>query len=237
MALDSTATPKANGLKTAIDIVIAPKEALEAIRVSPTWGWAYIISVVLAVAGFFIMLPAIQHGMTGDMAANPQLAQLSPEKQAEYIKTFVGFSPLFSIITPIAIIFFALLEAVLMLVCNALGHGEGSFKKLWAASVNIGIIYGLGQIVAAIVVVIRGPASFATASEIQRAIPSLALIAPGAGVKLVTFLATINPFTIWSVALVIMTMTVVARVPKVWAWVAGFLCFALPSLVAVAFAK
>ena len=34
MAIDSTETPKANGLKTAIDIVIAPKEAFEALRVS-----------------------------------------------------------------------------------------------------------------------------------------------------------------------------------------------------------
>ena len=68
-----------------------------------------------------------------------------------------------------------------MLVFNALGRGSGTFKSLWASSVNIGIIYGLSQIVGMVVVLLRGVDSFATQGEVQRAIPSLALLARTGG--------------------------------------------------------
>ena len=80
MAIDSTETPKANGLKTAIDIVIAPKEAFESLRVSPTWGWAFLITTVLAIAAFFVMMPASLHGMAGEFAKNPQMQQMTAEQ-------------------------------------------------------------------------------------------------------------------------------------------------------------
>jgi hypothetical protein len=237
MALDATETPKANGLKTAIDIVISPKDAFESIRVAPTWGWAFLISSALAVAAFFLTLPATLHGFAGDFAANPQMAQMTPDQVQAALKMTATWMPLGAIIIPIAILFFALIEAVVMLVFNAVGRGTGAFKSLWAASVNIGIVYGLGQIVTAVVVLLRGADSFATAGEVQRAIPSLALVAPSGNVKMAAFLATINPFTIWSVVLVALTMTVVARVSKVPAWLAAIVCYALPTLIAVGFAK
>lgn len=237
MALDSTPAPKANGLKTAIDIVIAPKEALESIRVSPTWGWAFIIAAILSVIAFFVTIPAVMHGMVGDFAKNPQMAQMTPDDLQKALKMTAGFMPFLSIIVPIAILFYSLIEALIMLVFNAIGRGTGSFKSFWAASVNIGIIYGLGQIVTMVVVLLRGAESFAMSGEVQRAIPSLAMLAPAGNVKLAALLSTINPFAIWSLILVAMTMTVVARVPKVHAWLAGIVGFVVPALVVVLTAK
>jgi hypothetical protein len=238
MALESTETPKANGLKTAIDIVIAPKEAFESLRVSPTWGWAFLITVVLAIVAFFVMMPASIHGMAGDLATNPQMQQMTPEQSQKALDITKTFFPLGAVIIPIVVLFFSLIEAVIMLVFNAMGRGSGTFKTLWASSVNIGVIYGLSQIVGMVVVLLRGADSFATAGEVQRAIPSLALLAPaGAGIKLVAFLATITPFSIWSIVLVMMTMTIVARVPKLQAWLAAILCWVLPALLAVLAAK
>jgi hypothetical protein len=238
MAIDSTETPKANGLKTAIDIVIAPKEAFEALRVSPTWGWAFLITSVLAIAAFFVMMPASLHGMAGEFAKNPQMQQMTPEQLQKTMDVTKTFYPIGAVIIPIVVLFFSLIEALIMLVFNALGRGSGTFKTLWASSVNIGIIYGISQIIGMVVVLLRGADSFATSAEVQRAVPSLALLAPaGTGIKLVAFLATITPFSIWSIVLVVMTMTIVARVPKVQAWLAGILCWVLPALLAVVFAK
>ncbi len=238
MAIDSTATPKANGLKTAIDIVISPKEAFESIRVSPTWGWAFLITCVLAIAAYFVMMPASIHGIAGDFAKNPQMQQMSPEQVQKALDITKTFYPIGAAILPIVVLFFSLIEALIMLVFNAMGRGSGTFKTLWASSVNIGIIYGISQIVGMAVVLLRGADSFATAGEVQRAVPSLALLAPaGAGIKLVAFLATITPFSIWSIVLVMMTMTIVARVPKLQAWLAAILCWVLPALIAVVFAK
>ncbi len=238
MAIDSTSTPKANGLKTAIDIVIAPKEAFESLRVSPTWGWAFIITFVLAIVAYFVMMPASLHGIAGDFAKNPQVAQLSADQQQKMMDITKTWYPVGAVILPIVVLFFSLIETLIMLVFNALGRGSGTFKTLWASSVNIGVIYGLSQIVGMVVVLLRGADSFASAGDVQRAIPSLALLAPaGAGIKLVAFLAAINPFTLWSIVLVMMTMTIVARVPKFQAWLTGILCRVLPTLIAVVFAK
>jgi hypothetical protein len=241
MALEAPPAPKGSGLKNAVDIVIAPKEALEQIRVAPTWGWAYIIAAVLCVAAYYVYLPETQHAMVAEfakqVATSPQLAALTPDQQQAQLKVVMGLTPFFSIITPIVILFFVLLQAVIMLIFNAVGRGTGTFKAFWASAVNICIIYGLSQIVLAVVAIVRGPDAFNSAAELQRAIPSLALLAPNAGIKLVAFLAAINPFTIWSVLLVVMTMTIVARVPKMQAWLAGILSFLVPALLAVAFAK
>jgi hypothetical protein len=186
------------------------------------------------------MLPAVSHAMNGDMtkqfATSPNLQ--TPEAQQAALRMGHTIAPFLSIVIPFAILFFALIEALIMLVFNAVGHGTGTFKTLWASSVNIGIIYGLGQVVAAIVVLARGAESFGTNAEVQRAVPSLALLAPGgADVKLLAFLATLNPFTIWSVILVVMTMIIVARAPRVHAWLTGIVCYAFPALIAVVFAK
>jgi Yip1 domain len=241
MALEAPPAPKGSGLKNAVDIVIAPKEALEQIRVAPTWGWAYLIAVVICVAVYYAYLPVTQHAMAGDfakqVATNPQLAALTPEQQQTQLGVLMKLSPFFSLFTPIAILIFVLIQTVIMLIFNAAGRGKANFGTLWASSINISIIYALGQIVQAVVAVVRGPDAFNSASELQRAIPSLALVAPNAGIKLVAFLGTINPFNLWSAFLVVMAMTIVARVPKVQAWLAGILSFLVPALLAVAFAK
>jgi hypothetical protein len=238
MAIDSTSTPKANGLKTAIDIVIAPKEAFESLRVSPTWGWAFIITIVLTIVAYFVMMPASLHGMAGDFAKNPQMQQMTAEQMQKITDATKTFYPIGAVILPIVLLFFSLVEAAIMLLFNALGRGSGTFKTLWACAVNIGIIYGLSQIVGMAVVLLRGVDSFATQGDVLRAVPSLALAAPaGTGIKLVAFLATITPFAIWEIVLMAMAMTVVARVPKLQAWLAAILGWVLPALIAVVFAK
>jgi hypothetical protein len=238
MALDSTQTPKASGLQTAINTIISPKEAFEALAVSPTWGWALLISLVLPIVAFFLMVPAVQHGMLGDFAkqaaTNPQIAQMSDADRAK----FASYAPFFVIATPIFLIVFVLIQTVIMAVFNAVGHGQAGFGKLWAAAMNICIIYGLGQIVGGIVVLLRGADSFNSNAEVQRAVPSLAMLAPGSSdVHLLAFLGTLNPFLIWSVVLVSMAMTYTAKVPKAQAWMAAAVSYLVPMLMVVGFAR
>ena len=40
-----TAAPKANGLSTLLNVIAAPKEAFETLKVAPTWGWAMIVAI------------------------------------------------------------------------------------------------------------------------------------------------------------------------------------------------
>jgi hypothetical protein len=238
MAVDSTEIPKANGLNTVLDTIVSPKEAFETLAVRPTWGWALIVSLVLPIAAYFFMVPAIQHGMLGDLAkqaaTNPQIAQMTPEQRAK----IAGFAPYFVAFTPIAIFFFVFLQTVIMAIFNAAGKGQAAFGKLWAAAMNICVIYGIGQIVAAVMVVVRGPDSFNSAAEVQRALPSLAMAVPaGSDVHLLALLATVNPMVIWSVILISMAMRYTAKVAAGPAWSAAIVSYLLPALMAVGFAR
>jgi Yip1-like protein len=238
MAVDSTQMTKANGLNTLLDTVVSPKEAFETLAVSPTWGWALLVSLVLPIAAYFFMVPAIQHGMLGDLAkqaaTNPQIAQLTPEQRAK----FAGYVPYFVFITPIAIMFFVFLQTIVMTIFNATGKGQASFGKLWAAAMNICVLYGIGQVVAAAVVFIRGPDSFNSAAEVQRALPSLAMLVPGVSdPHLLAFLASVNPIVIWSVVLIAMAMRYTAKVSTGPAWGAAITSYLIPMLIGVGFAR
>jgi hypothetical protein len=240
MAVESQA-PQANGLKTVLDTIVAPKEAFESIRVIPTWGWALAIAVLLTAVSSYLTVPAVQHAMAAGwneiVAQSPRLAQLTPSQQQAQLalsQKIAAFSWVFVIIfVPI----YCLIEAVIMLIFDKLGRGQGSYAKYFAASCNIAVpAAGLGSIVNATIVLMRGPESFNTMQSVQSAVPSLAMLIPATG-KLSAFLATFTPFTIWATGLSILAMLVIGRVPKLQAWLAGIVLFLVPSLIAVAGAR
>jgi len=242
MAVESTTTaPKPNGLKTAIDIIIAPKDALAAIAAGPTWGWAFLIAVAMFVIGTLMLGPAIQHAMTASwptmVASNPSLAQQSPEQQQRALAIALTFTKFSWIFAPIGLALIMLISTVFMVIFNAIGRGQGSFKLFWAASVNIAIVSGLQPVASGIIAMARGADSFTTMQSPQTAVPSLALLAPAAGVKLATLLGAFTPFSLWAGGLVVATMVIVARVPRVHAWLTGILTLLVPALIASAFAR
>lgn len=234
MALDTPEAPKANGLKTALDIIIAPKDALESLRLAPTWGWALVLTLVLFAIGNFLVTPAVIHGMQADwphtIQSNPQLAQMTPEQQQRQlaiVSKFVQFAWLFTlIIAPL----FMLIQTVIMYVFKIIGKGDGTFGQLWAANVNIAVpVMGINSLVTASIVLLRGPTNFNSAAEVQTAMPSLALLVPATAVKLHAFLALFNPFVLWGVVLGAATMMIVARVSRVWAWTTAIIIFLISA--------
>lgn len=240
MAADVQAT-RANGLKTAWDTIVAPKEAFEAIRVVPTWGWALAIAIVLTIIGNFLLMPAIQHSIAAawpqTVAQSPQLSQMSPEQQQSTLNftlKIASFSWIFSLfVVPII----CLIEAVVMLVFDKLGRGEGSFGKYFAVSCNVAIVgAGIGYIVSGVVAMARGADSFNTQASIQQTAPSLNMFVHASG-KLGAFFSTFTPFTLWATGLTIAAMLIVGRVPKLQAWLAGIVLFLIPCLIAVATSK
>lgn len=226
MDLESGQTPKANGLKTALDVIIAPREAFEQLRVAPTWGWAFLLTVVLYAGGTYLLTPALLHATQASwpsvVASNPALAQLTPDQQQSQLALvlkIVGFSWAFAVVI-LPIVF--LIQTVIMTIFKAIGRGDASFGTLWAAAVNIAFpSIGLSAIVTAAIALLRGPNSFDRTIDVQTAMPSLGLLAPAAPLKLHAFLASINPFTLWGCGLMIAAMAVTARVSRPIAWTAG----------------
>lgn len=236
MAVDTSS--KSNGLKVALDTIIAPKEAFESIRIAPTWGWALLIVLVLTLATSYLVTPAVVHGIQTDwpntVAKNPALSGLSADEQQSRLSLSIKIASFVWMFTPLFILFGLVIGALIMLIFNALGHGDGSFGKYWAAQCNIALTNSVGGIVLTAIVFARGADSFTTAASVQEALPNLGMLAPGAG-KLHAFLATFTPFSLWAAALVIVALTVIGRVPRIQAWLAGILAFILPGAIAVAF--
>jgi hypothetical protein len=226
MQMDPTIPAQPNGLKTALDTIVAPKDAFERLRTAPTWGWAFLLALVLFALGSYLLEPAIIHATQTDwpnaVAASPALSQLPADRQQHYLELvlkIVAFNWVFAIVMlPIAI----LIQTIIMLVFNAIGRGSASFASLWAASANIIVAsLGLGTIAAALLVMLRGADTFDKALDVQTAMPSLALLAPGATAKLHAFLGAFTPFSLWGCALIAMAMMIIARVPRTLAWTTG----------------
>ena len=78
-------SPKPNGLKVALDTIVAPKEAFESIRIAPTWGWALLIAIVLGRCPPISSRPAadarVPANLAKQVATNPQLSSAVPEQQ------------------------------------------------------------------------------------------------------------------------------------------------------------
>jgi hypothetical protein len=224
--MDSTTPARPNGLKTALDTIVAPKDAFERLRTTPTWGWAFLLALILYAAAAFLMEPAVMHATQTDwpntVAANPRLAQLTAQEQQHYldfILKIIAFNWLFAIVILPIVVF---MQTIVMLVFKAIGRGSASFGSLWAASSNITLVsLGLGAIVTALLVALRGSDSFERALDVQTAMPSLALLAPGAPLKLHAFLAAFTPFSLWGCFLIATAMLVTARVPRAIAWTTG----------------
>lgn len=226
MGMEAAGKPRANGLKTALDVIIAPKEAFEQLREAPTWGWALLIVIVLYAIASWLMTPAILHATQADwprmVASNPSLAQLTPDQQQHYLGVTLKVVAWFWVVTPIFAIVASVLLAIVMLIFKAIGKGSCSFASIWAAAVNIQIpILSINALVTAAIVMLRGPDSFNTSAEVQTALPSLGLLVDPASVKLHAFASAFNPFTLWGVGLVVAAMAITARVGRGAAWATG----------------
>ena len=93
-------------------------------------------------------------------------------------KTIAQLSWLF---VPVIILVAGLVQALLMLIANAVGHGDGSFKKFFALSITVAVVgEGLRSLVLAVIVLLQGANSFDNVSSLQYAVPGLGLLAPGA---------------------------------------------------------
>ncbi|HUA08634.1 MAG TPA: hypothetical protein VMA98_05115 [Candidatus Acidoferrales bacterium] len=227
-------------MKTALDTIVAPKAAFESLRAAPTWLLALLVSIVVITISSFITTPAVVHGLSTDwpnlMAKDPVTAALPPDQQQARLAIAVKFSQFVWVFSPIFVLFAVLIGTVIMVIFNALGRGDGSFGKYWAAQSNITLIAALGSLVLALIVALRGADSYTTAQSVQESIPSLGMLAPGTG-KLHAFLSAFTPFSIWASALVIAALAVTGRVARVQAWLGGILTLLLPALIAAAFAK
>ncbi len=220
-----------SGLHNVIDVVVAPSTAFARLRVVPAWGWAFLAAALLAVAGALLFEPALLHvldktlpaQMAAQDAGTPGWAQKSPDEQAKAVAMQVSIGKTFAqfqwLLAPIGLLLGGLIQGLIMTLANAVGHGDGNFKKYFALSLTVAIVgSGLASLALGLIALLRGPGGFDDVAGLTGAVPSLALLAPGSHGALHGFLAAWNVFTLWATALLALGMTIVGRLPRPVAW-------------------
>ena len=219
------------GLSNVADIIIAPNAAFERIRVVPTWGWALLAASVIAIIGGLLATPASFHALDVSgpalYATNPAVTQLPADKQPAMIERMISYHRVAiriqSFLIPVFILIGALFSGLVMTIANAVSRGDGNFKRFFALAVTVAIVSSIGVLLNGLIAIVRGAGSYETMQSVQSSLPSLALLAPGAGKKLAVFLSTMNIATIWATALTALGMVAAARIKPAIAWVTAFL--------------
>jgi hypothetical protein len=241
MSTSEGTVDRRSGLANVVDIVVAPNAAFDRLRVVPIWGWAFLVTVVLGIAGVLVATPASLHAidtaMPAQLAANPNIAKLPPDQQQKQIAATVGFVKIATqftwVLLPIVVLLIGVVQALILTFANAIGGGDGSFKKYFALSITTAVVgTGLGSVVIGIIVLVRGVNSFETLSSVQQSLPSLALLAPGVKGFVGGFLGAMNVFYLWAAALLALGTIRIGRVKPAAAWIAAIVillitgCFA-----------
>jgi hypothetical protein len=237
---EATVEPR-SGLLNVVDVVIAPSTAFARLRVVPTWGWAFLVATLLAIAGSLLTQPAVMHaiatGMPAQLAASPAIARLPAAQQAHVVQQQLAIFRFIAqfgwLFMPVWILLAGVVQALVMTVANAVAKGDGSFGKYFALSVTVAVVgLGFASLVTALIVMLRGTGSFDDMKAIQSAVPSLALLAPGAHGALRGFLEALSAFNLWATALLALGMTVVGRIPRTAAWTTAALMLLVTALAA-----
>jgi hypothetical protein len=242
---DSAVAPR-SGLLTALDIVIAPKAAFATLRETPTWGWAFLIATIIGVIASIALIPAFTHALDASLpaqyAANPSIAKMPADQQQKTIASAISIANVtvkFAwIFIPIGILVGSLVQAVVMLVANAISRGDGTFKKFFALAINVTIVgTALASIVLAVIVLLRGSESFASQTDITNSVPGLGMLVPSSSKALAAFMGAFTIFNFWAVALLAMGMETVGNIKRPFAISSAVVILIVPALIAAGFAK
>jgi hypothetical protein len=211
------------GWQTAFDVAVAPRAAFAALRAAPTWGWAFFIAASLAMASTLAMSSVVgytfERELRAQIEAAPQTAQLAAvqrealvDRQLQIAGTAVMF--LFAFV-PLGMAVGCALQALVMLIANAIGGGDGTFKAFWALAVNAAVVgSGIGSVALMAIVLLRGRGGFSSAAEIANALPGLGTFVPPGAKAAAAFFGALNVFTLWDGLLLAGGMMVVARLPR-----------------------
>lgn len=216
MAVVGSQTVTRSGLVSVLDTVVAPQEAFERMRATPTWGWALVVALALMVAGAFLQDPAVRHVKviaTQHFMTTSSLAANLTAAQKDQAIANASKPSMFTYVTPVITLFIAVFfNTIILLLGNAVARGQADFKRLWCGSMNIAVpTLGLGAVVLGVITTVRGPGAFDSSLAMAKALPSLALLVPNGSAAVIAFLSGISIFTLWGLYLNATMMRVTAK--------------------------
>jgi Yip1 domain len=191
-----------------------PKPAFADIAARPRW---YVPLILLIVAGFaftycFTTRIGWRSYIAKTMEDKPSTRDLSAEQREAQINTGAKIAPIFGYVGPlIGIPVVALVIAgVLLLMCKMMGASP-QFKQMFAIS-SYAMLPGLiSSILAIIVMFLKNPDDFNLQNPLFFNVGALMEPPPNSGKFLYSVASSIDLFTFWSMLLLAVGISVVAR--------------------------
>lgn len=228
------------------DTIVQPAVAFQIIKNRARWGTAFGMVLLLTLVGAILGGPA-QHN------ADVSVLQQQFATTTDYVSytqsgrdTLVADTahPSFwhdvatgGIVFAIGIAT-ALLAAFALWLLSLLLKHRGSFKAFFAAMVHVAIVgTALSAICSGVVTLIAGASQFTSYERIDRAMPTLALLAPNAKGWLEVALSAVTPFALWSSALQAIALFTIAATSKKQAIAVGCSLFVLGVFAQIALSK
>ncbi|GEM_PF-2050711 len=244
--MDATGSVRWSALSTLAAALIAPEEAFAAIRERSPWGWAIAITIVLASLGGWLGTPALRHMIAtsymAQLATDPHIASLPPDRAAAQMQkmvgaavTFANFTWVFSlVIVPVV----DLVEAAILFAVRSVVGSKAGFAQIFSLTAHVQFIaIGIGSVVIGAVVALHSPDGYRTQSDFIGAIPTAAWLVPGATGKVTTFLSTLSPFSIWATVILALGLTGVTAFRRSTAWLTALGLLFAGAAWAAAFAR
>ena len=217
------------------DLIAEPSAAFSRLKSQPRWGIAFIVFYLFSVLIAWAILPYSE----ALSAAQLMKRGLQPEQLGAAGNIGQIFMSIGIFVGPVfAILVFVIASAFLKLAARFLTkNGSLEFRRIYAAVVHISLIGCLIQLVnAALLLVFKDIGGVKSTADLKM-IPGLhLLLGGGANPKLAMLLSHINPLNLWLIAVIAISIAVLADVKKNRARVAAVALWVISILPEVVFA-
>ena len=205
-----------------VSVLISPSQAFASIRERPSWLVALVVILIIGIIGTALINPKIDYAEMIEDSMEAQGREVPEDQMEGIIDFYEKFGPVMSIAGSFIPIIGYLLIAVLFLVVLKLFGGDLTFGQSFSTTVHAMLPQAVKGLLS--IPVIFGKADFSYLDVRSGSIlkSNLGAFAPeDTSQLLLSLLSSVDVFTIWSVALLVIGYAIVGKVSKGTAAVAG----------------
>ncbi len=208
-------------LKRTVGVLVSPGETFRKIAERPTWAVTLVVLLLLGTAVAFVVAQRIDVDAERDMIRQQieDRQGLRGDELERQVETIAGINAKVRPFTPLLVLVIGtgvyLLIAVIFMVGARLAGGEIDFRRSFATTLHGMVPQGLSALIALPLVLSRESIDPEAAQSGSLLASNLAFLAPEDALTAVrSLLSSFDLFTLWSIVLLVIGYSIVARLSK-----------------------
>jgi hypothetical protein len=203
--------PKPSGFQRLIGVIIAPNETFASIARQPDWVLPLVIILVVALIAGVVFAQRVDFGAS-IREATEQNKNITPDQADRAVRIGTAIAKVFTYASPILSLISLLIIAAVLLLAFRLFGGEGDFRQAFSV-----VVYSwMPGIIKSIIIIAIVAARSVSANDLATLLRSnLAfLVTMKDHPMLFVLLSSLDVFTIWLLALLIIGFAYVSKFSK-----------------------